>query len=301
MATTFTGLNSAIVDDRIVEAMRAVRIALDAVSFSVEDEDKQVGNVVKVALSSDPVVGDKTPGVLGSGSGGLATVDVTLDKFRKADWDATEGIISPKMLPQYWADKAAGGVIALGHDVLVTAFGLATAANYGNTDADKLVSAPASFMQEDLGLLWTRAEEKIQGQEKTFVMNNAYAGAILSQPGLGLVFATGGDNMVKTGQIPLLMGMGVQKYSRLPNNGESLGGMVIGKAAIAIGLARPGFFISSGMGEVVERRAIADSESGLACTYTVVALGGGKLVGEVSILFGVAKAQNSIVRLVSAS
>lgn len=299
--STFTNINSAMVDERIVEALRSVRIGLDMVSHKVEDTEKQINNVVRVSLATDPTVGDKTAGTMGTATGSLVGVDVTLNKFRQAAWDAIEGEISPSQLPQYWADKAAGAVINLGHDVLATAFALVTAANYSNADADKLVSAPASFMQEDLGLLWTRASKKIKGQQKTFVMNADYAGAILSQPGLGLVFATTGDAMVKTGQIPLLMGMGVAQYNELPDNSESLGGFVIGKAAIAVAIAQPGFFLASGQGNIVDRRAITDPESGLSCTYTVTADGGGKMNGEVSILFGVAKAQNSIVRLVSAS
>jgi hypothetical protein len=301
MASVYSNLNSAMVDDRIVAALRHVSIGIKTMSHIVEDREMVKDNVIRVPLAVDPTVATKTPGAIGTPTGSLTGVNVTLDQFKNATWSATEAVIPARLLAKHWSDQAAGAVHALGQTVLNTAFANVTKANYGDTSADKHVSVPASFMQEDLGILWEKAEEKIKGQDKTFVMNAKYAAAILSQPGLGLLFATAGNNYIQTGQIPTLMGMGVMKYTPLPHNDEHLGGVVMGQAAVAIALAPTEGFLGSGDGNIMDRRVITDPESGLSCMYTVVADGGGTMTGEVAVLFGTAKAQNSIVRLVTAN
>jgi len=94
--------------------------------------------------------------------------------------------------------------------------------------------------------------------------------------------------------------MNVVHYNGVPTNSENIGGAVFGKAAIAVAAARPGFFMSSGMGEIVERREIMDTESGLSAMLTTKAEAGGKMSGEIVMLFGVAKAQDAVVRLLTA-
>jgi hypothetical protein len=55
-----------------------------------------------------------------------------------------------------------------------------------------------------------------------------------------------------------------------------------------------------GQGDVVDRRIITEPDSELSVQYTMKVSAGGSVAGEVAILCGVAKLQNSIVRLVSA-
>jgi hypothetical protein len=300
MASTFSNINQALVDMRIIEALRHVLPLFGMFSHIIEEDDRTSNDVVRVPIALDPTVGDKTAGTFKSTDGSLTGVDVTYNKFRAAGWDATESTLRASMLGSYWADKAAGAVYGVAKDVIDTALALVTATNYGNAAADKLVVAPASFAQEDMGLLWAKAQDKIKRQEKTFLMNSAYGGALLGQGTLGLVFATAGNNFIETGIIPNLMGLKVAHYGDMPDNSQNLGGAVIGKAAIAAAIARPGFFLNAGEGNIVDRRVISDPDSGLSAMYTVKADAGGTLSGEVAMLFGVAKAQDAIVRLLSA-
>jgi hypothetical protein len=46
----------------------------------------------------------------------------------------------------------------------------------------------------------------------------------------------------------------------------------------------------------VERRIVTDPETGISCLYSVSAAGAGAVTGECSLLYGVAKGQNAIVR-----
>lgn len=89
-------------------------------------------------------------------------------------------------------------------------------------------------------------------------------------------------------------------YEDFPSNSENLLGAVIGSGALAVAIARPGFFLQSGEGDIIDRRVITDPDSGLSCMYTSKASAGGTLSGEVALLFGVAKAQDAVVRVVSA-
>jgi len=300
MASTFTNINQALVDQRVIEALRHVLPLFSMFSHIVEEDDRTVNDVVRVPIAVDPTVGDKTAGTFKTTDGSLTGADVTYNKFRAAGWDAVESTLRASMLPTYWADKAAGAVYGVAKDVIDTALALVTSTNYGDTSADKLVVAPASFAQEDLGLLWEKAQNKIKRQDKTFLMNSGYAGALLGQSTLGLVFATSGNNFIETGILPNLMGLKVAHYGDMPTNSQNLGGAVIGKAAIAAAIARPGFFLNSGDGDIVDRRVISDPESGLSAMYTVKASAGGTMSGEVAMLYGVAKAQDSVVRLLSA-
>jgi len=301
MASTFTNLNQALVDEKVVEALRHVLPMFGMFSHIVQPDDAIANDVVRVPLATDPTVGNKTAGTFKSADGTLAAVDVTLNKFRGAAWDAVESTTPARLLPQYWADKAAGAVYGVAKDVIDTALALVTAANYGDDAEDKLVAAPADFSQVELGQLWGKGVSKIKRQEMFFLLNSDYAAALLGQSTLGLVFATSGNNFIETGKIPSLMGMSVAHYGDLPDNDESLGGAIIGKAAIAAAIARPGFFLNAGDGDIVERRVITEPDSGLSAMYTVKADAGGTLSGEVAMLFGVAKGQDSIVRLKTAA
>ena len=300
MATTFTNLNTALIDDKIVEALKHVLPLLGMFSHVILADDATTNNVIRVPIATDPGVGDKTAGTFKTADGSLVATDVTFDKFRAAGWDAVESTLAASQLANFWADKAAGAVYGVAKDLIDTALALVTATNYGDTSADKKTVAPADFAQMDLADLWAIAQTKIKRQDKVLLLNSAYAGALLGQSTLGLVFATAGNNFIETGKIPSLMGMNVAHYADMPSNSENLGGAVIGKAAIACAIARPGFFLNSGEGNIVERRVIAEPDSGLSAMYTVKADAGGTLSGEVAMLFGVAKAQDAVVRLLTA-
>jgi hypothetical protein len=88
-------------------------------------------------------------------------------------------------------------------------------------------------------------------------------------------------------------------YRDFPSNSENMTGAVIGRAAIAVGMARPPMLMQAGEGNIVERRIITEPDSGLSALYTVKADAGGTKSGEVALLYGAAKAQDSVVRVVS--
>lgn len=299
MASTISGINEALVDKQVVEALKHMLPVLRAFSYVIEQDDRITSDTVNVPLSTDPTVGDKTAGTFKTADGALAGTTVTYNRFRAAGWDAVETTMRPSLFAQYWADKAAGAVYGCAKDVIDYALSLITIANFGDADADKLVVAPADFGQNDAALLWERATTKIKRQKKTFMMNTAYAGSLFGSSNLALIYASAGNNFLASGQIPQFLDLNQMHYADFPANSQNLGGAVIGSAALALAIARPSMLMGAGEGNIVERRVITEPDSGLSAMYTTKADAGGTISGEVAILYGAAKGQNSIVRLVS--
>jgi hypothetical protein len=300
MASTISGINVALVDQKIHEALKQVLPMLKAFSYVIEQDDRIQNDTVQVPLATDPSVGTKTAGTFVAADGALSSATVTYNKFRAAGWDATESLMRGSLLAQYWADKAAGAVYGVAKDIIDTALALVTKANYNDGDGDKLVVAPADFGQDDAALLWSKATTKIKRQAKVFMMNTPYAAQLFGNSNLALIYASAGNNFLQSGQLPQFLDLNQMHYADMPANSENLGGAIFGRAAIAVGIARPGFFLQSGEGDIVERRIITEPDSGLSAMYTVKASAGGTISGEVAALFGVAKAQDAVVRLVSA-
>jgi hypothetical protein len=299
MATTVSTINEALVDNRVVAALRTVVPLLKFFSYQIDLGEKTTSDVVYVPIATDPSVGNKTAGTFVTAGGTVAGTSVTLSRFRGAAWDATEGSMRSELLASYWADKAAGAVYVCAKDVIDYALTLVLKATYGDADADKLVIAPGDFGQEDLASLWGKGVAKIKNQTRNVLLNTAYAQNLFGTSQIALIYANAGNNFLSTGILPQMLGMNVAHYTDIPTNSEDLGGMVIGRAAILIATAKPSQLMASGEGNIKERRFITDADSGLTVQYTVKADAGGTLSGECAILYGCAAGQNAIVRLVN--
>jgi len=300
MATTVSNINVAMVEDRVIPALRLVLPILRAFSYVMEQDDKIKNDTTYVPAATDPTVGNKTAGTMTTAGGTIAGTLVTLNRFRSAAWDAVEGAMRGSLFESYWADKAAGAVYVLAKDVIDYALSLVTASNFGNTSSDKLAVAPADFGQSDAAELWGKAEDKIKRQEKVFMMNTAYATALFGNSNLALIYANAGSNFLESGQLPRFLGLGQMHYSGLPSNSQNLGGVILGRGAIGVALAMHSQLMSSGEGNVIDRRKIVDPDSGIGVVYTVIADGGGTVEGECSLLYGASKIQDAAVRLVTA-
>lgn len=301
MASTLTNLNEAQVDEMVVAALRDVLPALRAFSTVIEMEGAIQNDVRRVPIATDPSAQSKTAGTNPTANGTVVAIDVTLSNFYAASWDATEGKMPRKLFPAYWADKIAGGVYSLGSQVVGAGLALITAANYGSTEnEDVLTVAPADFGQVELGLLYSAAKTKIKSREMSFGLNPAYAGSLLGNSNLGVIFANAGNNFVATGVVPQLMGVPSWMYGAFPTNSQNLGAAMIGKGAIAIAIAPPDTLANAGDGDLIEQRIITEPESGLSVLYRTSFARGGTVTGSVELLYGVAKGQDAVVRVKSA-
>jgi len=300
MPSTIATVNQALVDQKVVSALRDLKPMLSAFSYRPDNNGRIKDDSVFVPIATDPTARSKTGGTFVTRDGTVAGAQVTLDQFYGSAWDATEGNINRGLFENYWADKAAGAVHALGKQVVDAALALVTATNYGNTEgSDKYTKAIADFGLADLATVWEYAVTKIKNQRMSFGMNPAVAGAIFGQSTIANAFAYTGTNFIQTGQVPQLLGMSTWMYSAFPANSESLASAVFGQAAILVATAPVEALFDSG-GDLVDRRIITDPESGISCLYSVSATGAGTITGECALLYGVLKGQNAIVRHVVA-
>jgi hypothetical protein len=304
MASTITNINWARVDQNVVSALRHGLPARDLFSMralTLEESESIENDIVHVPLATDPTLAVKTLGTAATGTGSLVAVDVTLGNPKAVGWDAIEGKMSGQLFQKYWEDKIAGGMYVLAKAVLDAGLALVTKANFGDVEGtDKLTVAPADFGQADLGLLWQYGATKIKQRSRSLILNAAYAGQIIGNTSLINLFATAsGKNAAETGILPMLIGHQTAAYPDMPANSESLGGAVFGQAAIALACAPISPLAQAGEGDIVDRRVITHAESGFSALYTMTAAGGGTIKGELALMYGAAKGQDSVVRIVN--
>jgi hypothetical protein len=296
MATTFATINQSLVDNAVVSALRSLKPMLSAFSYRPVTEGRIKSDIVYVPIATDPTAQSKTAGTAVTDNGTIAGTAVTLSNHYAAGWTANEGTMPASLFPAFWQDKIAGGVAALGKQVIDAGLALVTEANYGSTEGtDKLTIAIADFGLSDLTTLWQYAIAKIKGQRMSYGMNPAVAGAIFGESNIASAFAYNGTNYIQTGAVPQLLGMNTWMYGDFPNNNsEGMASAIFGQAAI-LACTAPIDDLIGVSGEIIERRNITDPETGIACTYTMYASGAGAVTGEVQLLYGVAKGQNAIV------
>lgn len=301
MASTISTINVSLVEQKVAEALRYFLPVLKSFSYAVDASgDRIKSDVIYVPIATDPSAQSKTAGTTPTADGTVAGTSVTLSNHYSAAWDAKESAIAGGLFQAYWADKIAGAMYSVAKQVCDAALGVLTKANFGDADADKLVVAAADFGQKDLGDLWGKAAVKIKQREISLGLNAAYTAALLGDSQLGQIFATDGSNFVKSAILPNLIGMNTWAYGAFPSNSQSLGGAVFGKAAILVGVAPVAPLAASGEGNIIDRRIITDADSGISALYTSYFTGGGTVTGECELLYGVAKGQDAVIRVVSA-
>jgi hypothetical protein len=294
-----TTVNKALVDDTVVAALKQVLPMFDAFSMRFEKDGLNSGDSVYVPLAVDPTVGTKTLGTMQTATGSITGKIITFANPTAAGWDAIEGNIGGALFEKYWADKIAGAVYGVAKAVVDAALAVVTKANYGDTADDKVVCAPGDFNQKRLAELWEKAETKKLGRQRSLGMNAAFASGLLGESGLALILATSGASFIQSGVVPPLMGMNSWAYAGFPANSEALGGAIFDKSAIAAAVAPVKMILGAGQGNIIDRFMVTEPNSGLTAMYTQTGDGGGTVSGEVAILYGVAKCNNAVVRLVN--
>jgi len=295
MATTFATINQSLVDEQVVSALRVMKPMVSAFSYRPVSEGKIKNDVVYVPLATDPTAQAKTAGTAVTDDGTVAGSAVTLSNHYASGWTANEGTMPASLFPSFWGDKIAGGVAALAKQVVDAALAIVTTTNYGSTEGtDEYTIAVGDFGLSDLTTLWQYAIAKIKGQKMSYGMNPAVAGAIFGESNIATTFAYSGTNFIQTGAVPQLLGMNTWMYGAFPDNDQNLASAIFGQAAILVATSPVDPLFGSGDG-IIDRRVITDPETGISVLYTMYATGAGKVTGEVQLLYGVAKGQDSIV------
>lgn len=297
MATTVSTVNQSLVDTRVVEGLRSILPILQAISYRPAVRGMVKNDSIYVPIATDPTAQSKTAGTLVTPNGTLAGTQVQLSNHYAAGWSFNEGEVSADLFANAWADKVSGAVYSLAKQVIDATLALITASNFGDSEGtDKLTVAIADFGMADLATLWQYGAAKIKQRQRTYLMGPAVAGAVFGESVITSAFSYNSNNLVATGNIPSLLGMPTVMYDAFPANGESLASAIVGKAALLAASAPPDSLANAGEGQLTEKRVITDPESGISVLYASTATAGGSVAGECSILYGVAKGQNAVVR-----
>ncbi len=297
MATTLTNLSMAGIEMAIQAALKNALVPINAFSLGISTEGMRKDDVKRVPVLTDPTAQSKTLGTATTENGAVTGKDVKLDTPKEAAFKMKEGEVSASEAQSFAEGLAAGAVYSLAKDILDAAFNLVTAANY----ATKVTSAAADFGMDDLGLLFAAAETKKLGRVRSLILNSSYVAQLLANSQLGITLATIGSDALKTAVLPPLLGMQSYMYSGLPTNNENLGGMVIDKTSIAVAVSPIEQLVAEGEADCLFNKRVSDPDSGLTVNYKMVGnADGGYIKGIVSVMYGVAKVQDAIVRLVSA-
>lgn len=298
MATTYTGFNETVLMKDSLGALKSGLISLNAFSTGISMTGKMYGETVLVPVRGAASATTRTLGAAGSAGGASSTKSVTLTSPISSQWEAVDG----RDPITAFMDRAVEHSYAVAKAYLDAAFAYVTAANYGNTTADKLVVPQAEFGLTDITSLIGLAVAKKLGRNKALVLNGAYTFQALGEGQFALILATMGGDALKTGKLPPLGGAESFMYSELATNSENLVGFVCDPSCLACGMA-PVMSLAGGAGKgnLEFEGVIGDPESGVVMSYRRwYDADAGKMSGRFEVMPGFAVCNNAVVRLVSA-
>jgi hypothetical protein len=298
MATTYTGFNETILMKDSLAALKAALISINAFSFKAETKSMRKGEVVLVPIRGAASATTRVLGATGVSGGASTVASVTLLDPISSQWDCTDGVDPIEA----FMDRAIEHSYAVAKAYLDAALAYFTAANFGNTDADKKVVPVSEFGMSDIAALGALADAKgISERGRSLILNSSYAWQAVGDSTLGLILATGGSKAFETGILPPLGGMSSYKYSALPTNSQNLAGIVCDSSALACAMAP--VLPLSGPGDPAQEfnQTLSDPASGVVMSYRRWRdPDAGKLFGRFEVLPGFAKCNSAAVRLLSA-
>lgn len=297
MATSFTGLSEAQIDDKIIGSIQAVLPMLSAFSTQLDHPEGLIqGNTYKVPVIGALTVANKTPGTLVSAGGSLGAADVVANAFRGASFEAIEGTISKRVMGNWWGAQVAEATKAVAATIVDGALGLVTAENF----ATAVSVDPAAFSADDLASIRAAAKDKLKNMSGAFLCGSTVASRLITLQQVVLALAIADNrNAIADGKIPGgVVGYNAYEYVDMPS---ALLAAVIGQGALAVVAGAPEQLITSGEGDVAYRRIVTEPESGLSLQYTETVSGGGKVACEIAAIYGAAKALDAAVRVVAAA
>lgn len=202
-----TNINTAleIYSDKVIEGLTTALPALRQFSVDLSADAKQPGAVIRV-----PLVAADTAAPWDISNNNYAKSAATL-KDKKVEIAtriiAGFGITQEQLAnfaPHWWEGKAALNAAEVANSVLTTIFGLVTAEAYGDTAADKITVAAASFGRKAVAELRPKVvAKKLNPSRSVLVLNPDFFAALLSDLDAHVY---GGREAITGGVIPGLLG-----------------------------------------------------------------------------------------------
>jgi hypothetical protein len=275
---------------RILAGLKNKLAMLRAFSTDLSDEViNEVGEVIRVPLATGDAADDwnDTTNNYGRTAADMKDVKVTLSERKIVGFGITASQ-NTNFKPQWWEGKADLNGNALAKAVTDALLALVTGANFGDTAADKLQVALATFGRKQIATMRAKiVKAGIDPAQASLNLNPDYFSALLADLDSQVY---GGKEAVVGGVIPGLLGF----KSVIEQPTYTAPGFVALPSALAIGarVVRP--LNTTGYGEF---SIITESDTGMPISRVMVTdLNTGKTSMSNDVVFGVSVGQSGALK-----
>ncbi|HRR34006.1 MAG TPA: hypothetical protein P5026_07910 [Kiritimatiellia bacterium] len=205
MPNTLTNTALQIYSNKLIMALKRKLAPIFAFSLDLSDEAKNPGDTVQVPLITAASAGnfDATTNNYKATATDITAKSVTLNKRKLSKFGVTDAQ-NAQFPASWWERKAEMSVNAVGGAALDDVYALVTAANYGDTDADRMALTLAGFKKAGVAAIRAAAlKKKLNPSAAALCFNPDFYSALLADLDSA---AYGGTEAIRTGVIPNLLG-----------------------------------------------------------------------------------------------
>jgi hypothetical protein len=301
MANTLNGSNVAEILRAGFEAFKSALVPINAFStdFSLDARRPNESITTRIYRTIAAKAFESNYKATPDNTTDAVTVTLNQNKFTNFHLTDTEAGKSPVDQLTNFAREAGYG---LAKDALDYALSLVTATNYGNTAADKITVSAAAFDVDDVVDAMKLGLDKGWSQG-SLILSYGHAAALLKDGAIkdASAYGTSGpDAPIQSGRIGTLFGFPVYAYA-VPNNSESLAGMLVNPAALAFAM-RPMTTLAAVDGTSTSVELMTDADSNITIAGRMFYEDSeGIMYGAYHGLYGASKANDKgLIRIVSA-
>jgi hypothetical protein len=303
MSNTLTNVSQAMLEDKVLPALRLDRNPINAFSYQVANTPKAVGDTIKVSIASAMDAAAFTS-TYASGDATVTSTNVAVTAPVFRSWH-----VQPELegMPTQarWIAQGVEAAQAVVKKILQDALGLFVLANIGNVDETDVIDiAAANYDSDDQADLWRMlAGKKVTGP-RSAIHSIAYAANLMKDGDIKDASAYGSGGLIQTGELPAIFGTRQFYTDLFPTaiTDENTEVIYTGTETVAIGFAEP-MEVEAGLqgASGVQIMRLIDPATGIPLIWrTWYEANTGKYWGSVFTMRGQAFLRNSAVRVVSA-
>lgn len=290
MANSFP--NKTIIGEMVLKNLRKSWAPI--LGYTTDISGEMLGNATAVSVS-----------IAGNAAGAEYTTSST--GYTAEDFAISSVTVTPTILYAQWTQNdlermrnpisLRNVVQALSNGVASQAFSklnaLVTSGNYATSST---ITA-ANFDADDLADLYTTLTSSKSAQlDRMAILSPSYYGNLMKDGEISAAYASGTTSVIIDNTIPRVRGFDVVEVNSIANNSQNLGSWVSDKQAI-VAVARQVDVINGG--DVIGVETFVDEASGIPLTLTETYSNGNYGI-RASLLFGVAKGTDTLVRITTA-
>ena len=301
MANTITNLSATVIADTVLPALKLGLTPINAISMTaVADRPLYKGDTVIVDVVSAKTAGTYST-TFETGDSTSVGKSVTIGAPIFSSW-----YINPYVEGEPTAERflALGkeAAYAVAKTALQNVLALFVNANIGSGAGDGQVRAAADYDSDDIADMVKLAQTKGVAGGISAIHDLSYATALKKDASLKDASAYGGSELVRTGNLPPVLGVKPYYTDAFPTalTDENVGVIFTGKTTAAVAIGAAGDPTNQEGAAGVRTEILSDPETGLSLTWrTWVNSGTGFHWGSVYVMMGQAFCQDAAVRIIS--